>query len=458
MPAIDTLIIDSVPGETRVCAIKRDRLYGFTLDRPEQRSRIDQIFCARVLTVDDRLAAAFVDLGNGSSGYLPVKDIVHGKVREGDGFILQVTRDAAEDKSVKVTTRVTVGGFYLVLTAHSPGLRFSRKINKTDRARLQHSLEPAISPQHGCIVRSNAQSATPEAIAGEYQGLLSRWQQFKDTCKTASAPKLLFVPPVPAMAQVRDYFSPDLKRIVCNDAGQLNDIRQMIAAFDSPHQPELILSGMASDGVDRDALNDQIDSIMSDHVTLPSGGSVIFSETPALVAIDVNSASDNRGPRATNLEAAAEIARQTRLRHLGGQIIIDFITMKKAKDRDDVETALKKAFRPDPLKTFFAGFSNLGLYEMTRKRAGKSIHELLSTDRAEIPFSMRTKAINALRDVLINARARPGAPYRIDAGDDVIDALQNRLKPLLQETEALLGAPLLWPGKDTLTAKDKDHE
>jgi len=454
MFSIDTIVISTSPGETRAALLDRDQLETFIIDRPSQRSQTDTIFWGRVNAVNTRLQAAFIDLGNGRSGYLPASDIatnlqpqdrlIGNMVKEGDAVMVQVTRDAVADKACKLTGRLALAGYYLVLTPHQPDIVLSRQIHKHQRSELKSLAHDICRHQHGCVVRSNAGNAPTDAIRQDYNRLSDQWQQIEKRAKASKPPKRVYIGPDSTERAVIKYLSPQLKTIICNDGRLLNYYQQLINALNIMPPPECVLSNPSSPDFDQNLLDDQIDSILTDRVNLPSGGSLIFSETPALIAIDVNTGTDTQSPAAINIEACLELARHIRLRNLSGQLVIDFVAMQNIDHQQQVHKTMQKVLTHDPVKTFIAGFTKLGLFEMTRKRLGLSINEILCESNHQPRFSVETRSINALALVLSNARSHPDKPYELYADQPVIDALRSNLSTLRQEAETILGAPLVF--------------
>lgn len=453
MFSIDTIVINKSPGEIRAALFDRDQLETFIVDRPDQRSQIDSIYYGRVNAVNTRLQAAFIDLGNGQSGYLPASDIVtnlpkqgrliSNMVKEGDAVMVQVTRDAVADKACKLSARVSLAGYYLVLTPDQPDVVLSRKIHKQQRSELKSLATGMRHDLHGCIVRSNAVNASPDAIRQDYNRLCDQWQQIEMQSKDGKPPKRIYTAPDPIERAIIKHLSPKLKTIICNDGRLLNCYQQLINALMITPVPECVLFHPSTPNFDQHLLDEQIDSILTDRVNLPSGGSLIFSETPALIAIDVNTGTDTQSPTAINIEACLELARHIRLRNLSGQVVIDFVAMEKSSDQQQVVKTMQKVLSHDPVKTFIAGFTKLGLFEMTRKRLGLSISEILCEYDHQPRFSVETRSINAIAEVLSHARSHPEKHYELYADQLVIDALRSNLSTLRQEAETILGAPVV---------------
>ncbi len=457
----DSVLISRGPGDTRVALLSAGRLKELLVAREDAVSVAGNIYLGRVEAVKKGIEAAFVDIGLGRSGFLALPearpvgsessgDHIADYVNEGDAVLVQVLRDAAEDKGAKLTTQVNLAGVNLVFRPGHPGVSISRRIeDEGERARLTAAIEALAPDQGGFIVRTAASGVADDALGTEVRALAQRW---KDIClrrANAKAPSALSVELGPALRVLRDH-GPGIERIVADDPETLNEVREYC------HAELPALSTVIEAHQDKQALfeafgvEEQIDEALSPVVALPGGGSLIISQTPALCAIDVNTGGATGGlgggskeqtALSVDLEAAAEAARQIRLRNLSGLIVVDFVPVRDPGHKDEVLGALRAAVADDSLGPHVVGYTAMGLVEMTRRRHGPSLQEILCLDfgdRAGPSKSPLTVALAALRGVVRQGRGA-SAPLTLRASPAVIGALRGPAKAALKEAEQRLG-------------------
>jgi len=402
-------------GETRVALlestakkpVKKDwRVAELYLERRGNRSIVGNIYKGRVDNVLPGLEAAFVDFGLDKNGFLHVDEIVLPGVevqrrgREGGGgkkisellkpgqeVVVQVVKDPLKTKGARLSMELTIAGRYMVYAPTGEGIGVSKRLEDKERERLRRAVKGLDLKGGGAIVRTAAQGAKREDFERELQYLFKLHEVLDERVAKAKAPALVFQEADLSVRVVRDIFSEHFERAVVDDEQQ----QHRLASFFGRTAPELVDRVEVWKG--RKSLFEEwgvdavIDGLMKSRVDLPSGGYLLIDYAEALTVIDVNSGSFvGRGKQArledtitrTNLEAADEVVRQLRLRDIGGIIVIDFIDMAKARNRDAVLKTLRSALAEDRTKTFTAEISKLGLVEMTRQNVTEGVREIMS--------------------------------------------------------------------------------
>jgi len=453
--AVNHILINVAPGETRVAYLDDGRLEEFHAIRAGAESVAGNIYLGRVEGVVGNLGAAFVEIGLERSGFLALPEVrppdsdndndeIGDFLNEGDAVLVQVLRDPIEDKGAKLTTRISLTGRDLIYQPGQPGVAISRRISDPgERDRLMDLVQGLAAEGDGFILRTAAAEAEPEDLKREVERLHARWDGIEQGRGQARAPARLYREAEPVFALLRDHGGGGLDAITVDDANLLSALR----AFATEEMPDIGNLLEPHDGRDDlfDAFDveDQIDEAFDPEVPLPSGGSLIISEMPALTAIDVNTGGGSGRHRVEiNRDAADEIGRQIRLRNLSGLLIIDFVSMKRDEDRDSVLVRLRRALDDDPLRPHVIGFTRLGLVEMTRRRRGPSLGEVLG--EAEPPIrSAHTIALEALRQVLREAAAAPAAGFVLQTAPSVVEALEDVAAPARRDTESRLGSKIV---------------
>ncbi|MDR0701556.1 MAG: Rne/Rng family ribonuclease [Azoarcus sp.] len=383
--------------ELRVAIVDGQKLIDLDIESANKEERKSNIYKAVVSRVDPSLEAAFVDYGAERSGFLPLKEIssvylqpgagsranVRGALREGQELIVQVEKDERGGKGAALTTYISLAGRYLVLMPNKPhGGGVSRRIEGEERTELREAMDQLEVPQGMSLI---ARTAAIGRSAGELQWdlnyLAQLWTAIEGAARDQSGAFLIYQEGSLVIRAIRDYFQPDIGEILVDT----DDIHEQAAQFMRRVMPDNVNRiKRYSDDVplfSRFQIEHQIESAYSRQVNLPSGGSVVIDHTEALVAVDVNSGRSTKGANIeetalrTNLEAAEEIARQLRLRDLGGLIVIDFIDMDSARNRGEVENCLRDALRYDRARVQAGKISRFGLLELSRQRLRPALAE-----------------------------------------------------------------------------------
>ena len=389
------ILVEVRPGRIRTALVFDGRLVEMIVEDENYPSLVGNIYLGRVEKVIESLNACFVDLGRDRLGFLAMPEVVPvGKeitsgntiskyICEGDKVCVQVQRDAFEDKGPKLTTRLMLVSRSVILTPGDTSIRISHRIRSDkSRSRLKKLLNEIGGQKEGFIARTEAMNTSNEDIISHIDKLRDEYLRIKTKLYGGVTPTLLYGVADCIKRTLRDRTPVDVSKII------LDDVQSFLKAknFLEKQAPVLVSRLSLHMGpqalFEREQLADDIEQALGAIVKLPSGGSVIFSETPALIAIDVNVAGTSKGERErsileTNLEACSEIARHIRLRNLSGLLVVDFISMKSRSHMTKVLGALKKHFEDDPEQVFVAGFTRFGLVEITRKRSRLSLRASL---------------------------------------------------------------------------------
>jgi len=355
------------------------------------------IYLGRVQNVLPGMEAAFVDIGTPKNAVLYRGDVQFDKedvVEQGPEpriehvlqprqlILCQVTKNPIGAKGGRLTQEVSLPGRFVVLIPDSRTYGISKRLPEDERRRLRTILDRVKPEEHGVIVRTAAENATEHELQTDMSRLLDLWEEIKESSKKASGPTLLYREPSLAVRVIREEFSSDYRGIVIDDAELFDEVRQYIADFNPEFADRVEFHDTNGEGLslfEKMHVHEQIHKALDRKVWLPSGGSLVIEHTEALTVIDVNTGK-NIGKTSleetvfnNNLEAADEIARQLRLRDIGGIIVIDFIDMEIRENRRRVLERFKDALSRDKTRTQVFEISELGLVEMTRKRIGEGL-------------------------------------------------------------------------------------
>jgi ribonuclease E len=333
-----------------------------------------------VLYIGEVMAEADEDV-EGSSAHPRIEQVLNA----GQQVLVQVTKDPMGSKGARLTTEISLAGRYVVVVPKGSGFGISRRLGDDERSRLRDIARRLKPEGFGTIVRTAAEGATEEELARDLQRLTRLWDEIEARVKKASAPQEIYVEPDLVIRVIRDHFSKDYERLVVADKETYERVRSYVQAVD----PDLLERVQLHTGplslFDAENVTQQLRKALERRVWLPSGGQLVIDRSEALTVIDVNTAryvgkkSLEETVVKTNLEAAAEVVRQLRLRDIGGIIIIDFIDMLHERNRELVLKTLRSELDRDRTKTQVIGISPLGLVEMTRKNVSEGLVEALST-------------------------------------------------------------------------------
>ncbi len=390
------ILINAVdPEEVRLAIVKDSRLEEFHIENASKEILHSNVYKGIITRVEPSLQAVFVDFGAERHGFLQKQEIhsdyfqdppssnktIQNIVKRGQELMVQVAKDPIMKKGAMLTTFISLPGRYAVLMPGSSNLGISRKIeDEEERNRLKEILEKINLPDgYGIIIRTAGQGCTKTKLAKDVQYLLRLWTSITSRAVKASAPATLYKDRNLAVRSIRDHFTPDIKEILIDDETVYQEVKSFIQMI-APKQTQIVRLHKSDKPIfTRFQLEDQIATIFDNRVALKSGGSVVLEKTEALVAIDVNSGKGTQKKNIeetalmTNLEAAPEIARQLRIRDLGGLVVIDFIDMRDQKHRNQVEKTLRAGMKQDRARVKIGKISKFGLLELSRQRLRPSI-------------------------------------------------------------------------------------
>jgi ribonuclease E len=392
------LINATQPEERRLAIVDGQKLIDFETEIEGREQRKGNIYKAVVTRVEPSLEACFVDYGEDRHGFLPFKEIsrtffkegaevknarIQDVIREGQELLVQVEKEERGNKGAALTTFVSLAGRYLVLMPNNPrGGGVSRRIEGEDREELKENLDQLEYPKGmSLIARTAGIGRTAPELQWDLNYMLKLWDAIDGASKVGKGAFLIYQESSLVIRAIRDYFTADIGEILIDT----DDIYDQAQQFMNHVMPETAnrVKRYRDDAplFSRFQIEHQIETAFSRTVNLPSGGAIVIDHTEALVSIDVNSARATRGSdieetaTRTNLEAADEIARQMRLRDLGGLIVVDFIDMEESKNRREVEQRLRDALRFDRARVQFSSISKFGLLELSRQRLRPALSE-----------------------------------------------------------------------------------
>ncbi len=486
------LLVSRSPGETRVALIEDGRLVEFDIERSHDRSIVGNVYRSRVTRVLPGMQAAFLDIGLERAAFLYVDDIalpgdlengadgdeddesdgappetprapIQDLLQAGQLLTVQVRKAPLSTKGARVTNYVTLPGRFVVYLPTMDRFGVSRKItDEAERDRLKSILETNRRPGEGGFIARTVCSGLAEAtIVKDMDFVRSVWSDVEERAANHDGPALLLEDLDLVLRTARDLFTEDVSRLVCDDEDEAERIRRLMLR----HAPNLADRIVVSDGdesaFDRHRVEEQLKWALDRRVALPSGGSIVFDEAEALTAVDVNTGSfvgktDLEATiLATNVEAAHEIARQIRLRNLGGIIVIDFIDMQTTESRREVYETFCSAMESDRVKSHILPMTEFGLIELTRKRVRPSLNRRFTEacpyceGRGRV-LSRESVSQEILRQLLRQAARHPQGTLVISAMPEVAQDLLDPGRRRIEAMEALLERPIVVEARSDL--------
>ncbi|SDS36404.1 RNAse E [Halopseudomonas xinjiangensis] len=391
------LINATQPEELRVALVDGQRLYDLDIESGAREQKKANIYMGRITRVEPSLEAAFVDFGSERHGFLPLKEISReyfskqpeGRVnikevlKEGQEVIVQVDKEERGNKGAALTTFISLAGRYLVLMPNNPRAGgISRRIEGEERNELREALNSLNIPADmGMIVRTAGLGRSAEELQWDLDYLLQLWEAIKSASSERTAPFLIYQESNVIIRAIRDYLRQDIGEVLIDSETVKEEALNFISQVMPQYASKVKLYDDSVPLFNRFQIESQIETAFEREVKLPSGGSIVIDHTEALVSIDINSARATKGgdieetALQTNLEAAEEIARQLRLRDIGGLIVIDFIDMTPAKNQRAVEERVRESLEADRARVQVGRISRFGLLEMSRQRLRPSLGE-----------------------------------------------------------------------------------
>jgi len=459
------LINATQPEELRVALVEGQRLYDLDIENTNRQQKKANIYKGVITRVEPSLEAAFVDFGAERHGFLPLKEIsreyfyrqpgdiggrikIRDVVKEGTEVVVQVDKEERGNKGAALTTFISLAGRYLVLMPNNPRAGgISRRIEGDDRADLREALSSIEVPDGmGVIVRTAGVGRSPEELQWDLNYLLQLWEAITNAAKEKAAPYLILQESNVIIRAIRDYLRADIDQVLVDTEDAHNEVLTFVRQVMPHYQNKVRLYQDPVPLFNRYQIEAQIETAFQRIVELPSGGSIVIDPTEAMVAIDINSARATKGgdieetALQTNLEAADEIARQLRLRDMGGLIVIDFIDMTSARAQKDVENRMRDALQADRARVQVGRISRFGLLEMSRQRLRPSLDETSASvcPRCSGTGTIRdTKslALSILRLVEEEANKERSAEVRAIVPVDVASYLLNEKRAVISAAE-----------------------
>ncbi|NTW77253.1 MAG: Rne/Rng family ribonuclease, partial [Syntrophaceae bacterium] len=463
-----TMLINAVHKEQQRMATvdEKGKLIEFNIEMSMKDRITGNIYKGKVLKVERGLQAAFVDYGGGKDGFLPLRDVNreyltdqengqgNGKpvLKVGQELLVQAVREVTGNKGALLTSYISLPGRYLVLMPNKPGSGISRKIeNEEERQKIKNLMGQIKIPDNmGFIVRTAGINRTKPEIYRDYQHLMRLWKEIVKKAESLVGPIIVYQETDFGVRSLRDYLTPEIEEILVDDYDTYRKMRAYMKAA-VPRNVKIIVNYKEKTPLfERFGLEEQIGIIYKERVDLKSGGYIIINPTEAMITIDVNSGrgSNKRNIEETafktNLLACEEIARQLRLRDLGGLIVIDFIDMMEKKNVAEVEKAFKKALSLDRARIQLSRISKFGLLELSRQKKQPTIQEISYTT---CPYcsgsgfrpSLEYAALSAFRKIESEAVKGIYSEVRVTLPHDIANYILNQKKAELLRLESTFG-------------------
>src|SRR5512132_3798513 len=483
------LVLSVEKLETRVALLEGGRLEEYSVERKSSRNIVGSVYKGKVKNIEMGLKAMFVDIGFEKNAFLHFWDAIPAALDSGieeidrpgkrgqrkritakdipniypigSDVIVQVTKGPIGTKGPRVTTNLSFAGRYLVLMPFSDRSGISRKIEEPkERERLRKVLRQLDIPEGvGVIIRTVGEGQRARYFVRDLRVLLDQWAKVDQAIRDNPAPCRLFEEPDLVERTVRDFLTEEINEILCDDRGATDRMIDMIGQISRRARNRVRYYDGATPIFETHGVQKQIDDAFHRQVWLKCGGYIVIDETEALVAIDVNTGR-NKGGRdvektilQTNLEAADEIARQLRLRNIGGLIIADFIDMKSRKDQQAVYNLMKERLKRDKARTQVLPISQLGLMEMTRQRAQESLSDTIYENcpygggRGVVKTTMTTSVeLHRTLNTVMRKYQDEVHEFRVILNPDVLKRLREEDEELLIELERRYASKLMFRG------------
>jgi len=460
------LINATQPEELRVALVDGQWLYDLDIENRNREQKKSNIYKGRITRVEPSLEAAFVDYGAERHGFLPLKEIgreyfskqsgdsdgrvkIRDVLKEGTEVIVQIDKEERGNKGAALTTFISLPGRYLVLMPNNPRAGgISRRIEGEDRAELKDALSAIEIPSGmGVIIRTAGVGRSPEELQWDLDYLLKLWASIDTAAKVNTAPAFLFQESNVIIRAIRDYLRQDIGEVIVDNKEAFDLVSGFIQQVMPNYRSKVKLYQDDIPLFNRYQIESQIETAFEREVKLPSGGSIVIDVTEALVSIDINSSRATKGgdieetALQTNLEAADEIARQLRLRDMGGLVVIDFIDMQPVRNQREVENRVREALEMDRARVQIGRISRFGLLEMSRQRLRPSLGETHSKvcprcNGQGTIRGTRSLALSILRLVEDEAQKERSAEIRAIAPLSVATYLLNEKRKTISNIEA----------------------
>ncbi len=489
----EEILINVTPQETRVAVVENGMLQEMLIERSRKRGLVGNIYLGKVSRVLPGMQAAFVDIGVVRTAFIHVSDLtftsngedretptIEQILREGDKLLVQVTKDPLGSKGARLTTHLSIPSRYLVMMPDNSNIGISQRIeNEAERERLQAIMDRHVlktndaesSPQqvnpHGFIIRTAAEAVTEADIVKDIKYLNRLWESIQLRVADSSPLTMVYEDLPLVLRTLRDLVGPTIEKI------RIDSKETCVKALDFARRfmPELELRIEHYPGerpiLDLYSVEDEIQKALQRKIELKSGGHIVIDQTEAMTTIDVNTGGfvGHRNLEETifktNLEAAQALARQLRLRNLGGIIIVDFIDMQDLEHQRHVTRALEKALEKDHARTTLGEIGSLGLLQLTRKRTRESLEHILCeacptcNGRASIKTA-ETVCYEILREIIREARQFDTEQLLVVASQEVVDIMLDDESPSVAELETFIGRPIKYQVETSYSQEQYD--
>jgi ribonuclease G len=464
----EEILINVTPSEVRAALLENGVLQEVYIERAARRGLISNIYKGRVLRALPGMQAAFIDIGLERTAFLHASDIarrgahdngdetpaIRDLVREGDEIMVQVVKDPLGNKGARLTTYITLPSRHLVLLPHGDAVGISARIeDEEERERLRATVAELLEENQldcGAIVRTVAEGAGKEALAADLRYLMKLWGVVQERCSNIGVKSLVHEDLSLPLRVLRDMVTGDVERVLVDSRSDFDAMKEFAEIYWRDDGPAIELYERRRPIFDLHGIEDEIRKSLDRSIPLKSGGYLIFDQTEAMTTIDVNTGGyvGHRNLEETiyrtNLEAAVAIARQLRLRNLGGIIIIDFIDMEVAEHRDNVLQVLGQALSRDHARHQITPVSPLGLVEMTRKRTRESLQHILCEDCPACEgrgfvMTAETVCFEIFREIIRQSRQFEFDKALVLASQEVIELLLDEQARSLAELEEQTG-------------------
>ncbi len=478
----EEILINVTPPETRVAVIENGVLQELIIERDRQRGLVGNIYKGKVCRVLPGMQAAFVDIGLARAAFLHISDLsskeiekkdsenIEDFLHEGQSLIVQVSKDPIGSKGARLTTEISIPSRYQVYMPYSVNGGVSQRIEcESERARLR-ACQEAFQKQHGCggfISRTAAECVDETVLVSDMLFLLKLWESIQECIQSAKVRTLIHEDLPLSIRTLRDLYKEGIEKVRVDS----RETYLRLMKFADEFVPEVVPVIEHYTGerpvFDIYSVEDEIQKALDRKVNLKSGGHLIFDQTEAMTTVDVNTGGYVGGRNLeetiykTNLEAAQSIARQLRLRNLGGIIIIDFIDMQSEEHKQQVLSALQRNLDKDHAKTKITEVSTLGLVEMTRKRTRESLEHILCEPCTccggrGVLKTAETMCLEIFREIIREVRQFNVQQLLVLASNEVVEMLLDEEADMLAELELFLGVRIKFRAESQYTQEQYD--
>ncbi len=482
----EEILINVTPRETRVAVVENGMLQEVFLERDRRRGLVGNIYKGRVCRVLPGMEAAFVDIGLERAAFLHVSDVqgafrsdtdgaerrslqINELLHTGQELVVQVVKDAIGTKGARLTTHISIPSRYLVLLSNSEAMGISVKIDdETERQRLKEVVSTFRTEfGGGYIVRTAAEGTESWALRADMQFLQRLWEAIQDRAERAIPGDVIYEDLAQELRVLRDFVGTEVEKVRVDSHEGFVRLKSFAEKFVPEMLPRIDHYSGERPLFDLYNVEDEMGKALARRVPLKSGGYLIIDQTEAMTTIDVNTGAyvGHRNLEETifktNLEASQAIARQLRLRNLGGIIIIDFIDMSSEEHKQQVLKSLERSLEKDRAKSHISAVSTLGLVEMTRKRVRESLEQIMCEPcptcggRGNIKTA-ETVCYEIFREILREARQYEACQFLVLASQEVVDLMLDEESGSVAELESLIGKPIKFQSEVLYTQEQYD--